>query len=121
MPGGEFRFAYNTPDYQRTFDFYADGLGLELIERWDRGPDDQGALFRAASGVIEILSVPKGREHAPPRGSVLIEVEAVDAWHSRLRERGMAIEQPPTDEPWGHRDLALEDPNGLRVVLFSAR
>jgi catechol 2,3-dioxygenase-like lactoylglutathione lyase family enzyme len=121
MPSREFRFAYSTPDYQQTFGFYAEGLGLEVIERWDRGPDDQGALFRAASGIIEILSLPSSGKHAPPGGSVLIEVEDVDAWDARLRERGLAIEQPPTDEPWGHRDLALEDPNGLRVVLFSAR
>jgi catechol 2,3-dioxygenase-like lactoylglutathione lyase family enzyme len=120
MPSREFRFAYRTPDYQETFGFYAEDLGLEVIERWDRGPDDQGALFRAASGIIEILSLPRGGKPAPPGGSVLIEVEDLDAWDARLRERGLAIEQPPTDEPWGHRDLALVDPNGLRVVLFSA-
>jgi catechol 2,3-dioxygenase-like lactoylglutathione lyase family enzyme len=121
MPSGEFRFAYNTPDFEGTFEFYADGLALEVIERWHRGPDDQGALFRAAAGIIEILSLPSGEQHVPPRGSVLIEVEDVDAWHARLREGGLAIEQPPTDRPWGHRDLTLDDPNGLRIVLFSAR
>jgi catechol 2,3-dioxygenase-like lactoylglutathione lyase family enzyme len=120
MPGEEFRFAYHTPSYRETFEFYAEGLGLELIESWDRDVDDQGALFRAASGIIEILSLPSGEPHAAPGGSVLIEVDDVDGWHARLSERGLAIEQPPTDRPWGHRDLALEDPNGLRVVLFSA-
>ena len=120
MPGEEFRFAYHTPEYQRTFDFYAEGLGLELIESWDRDAGDQGALFRAASGIIEVLSSPAGAVHGAPGGSVLIEVDDVDGWHARLKEKGLEIKQPPTDRPWGHRDLALEDPNGLRVVLFSA-
>ena len=51
---------------------------------------------------------------------MLIEVDDVDGWHTRLKEKGLEMDQPPTDQPWGHRDLALEDPNGLRLVLFSA-
>jgi hypothetical protein len=30
----------------------------------------------------------------------------------------VAIAQPPTVQPWGHRNFAVDDPNGLRVVFF---
>jgi catechol 2,3-dioxygenase-like lactoylglutathione lyase family enzyme len=119
VPGGEFRFAYHAEDYEGTVRFYEDDLGLEVVGQWDRGPDDKGPLFGAASGIIEILTIPNGGRTVPPRGALVIEVEDVDAWHSRLRHAGLAIEQTPKDESWGHRDLILTDPNGLRLVLFS--
>ena len=50
MPGEEFRFAYHMPDYERTFEFYAEGLGLEVIESWDRGVGDQGPCSAPRQG-----------------------------------------------------------------------
>jgi len=118
--GGEFRFAFYAHDYDATVSFYKDDLALPIVDGWDRGPDDKGAIFRAASGLIEILTLPAGKEFVAPRGSLLIEVEDVDACHDRAQQRGLRVTQQPTDKPWGHRDLVLADPNGLRLVLFSS-
>lgn len=118
--GGEFRFACYAQDFDATVSFYRDDLALPIVDGWDRGPDDKGAIFSAASGLIEILMLPTGEDFVAPRGSLLIEVEDVDAWHDRAQQRGLRVEQQPTDKPWGHRDLVLVDPNGLRLVLFSS-
>ncbi len=55
MRAGQFRFSYFTPEYEATLAFYRDGLGFSILESWDRGLDDRGTLFGAASGVIEVL------------------------------------------------------------------
>jgi catechol 2,3-dioxygenase-like lactoylglutathione lyase family enzyme len=115
----EFRFAYHAEDYEATVGFYEGVLDLGVVHRWDRGPDDKGTLFGAASGIIEILKLPSYAEFVPPRGAVVIEVDDVDAPHDRLRQTGLAIKQKPTDKPSGHRDLVLADPNGLVLVFFS--
>jgi catechol 2,3-dioxygenase-like lactoylglutathione lyase family enzyme len=59
MGKGQFRFAYFTPKYEETVAFYRQGLELQSIEAWDRTPDDRGTLFGAASGVIEVLALPR--------------------------------------------------------------
>lgn len=115
---GEFRFAYQAEDYEATLAFY-EALGLQDLGRWDRGADDKGALFGAASGMIEILKLPADERFVAPQGAVLIEVDDVDAWHERARGAGIAVDQKPTDRPWGHRDLTVSDPNGLRLIFFS--
>jgi hypothetical protein len=58
MASGQFRFAYFTPEYASSVTFYRHGLELPILESWDRGPDDRGKLFGAASGIIEVLMLP---------------------------------------------------------------
>ena len=41
MSKGQFRFSYFTPEYGATVAFYGDGLGLPILESWDRGLDDR--------------------------------------------------------------------------------
>ncbi len=47
---GEFRVAYFTPDYDATVRFYRDGLGLPLVNDWDRGPDDRAVFLPQPPG-----------------------------------------------------------------------
>jgi catechol 2,3-dioxygenase-like lactoylglutathione lyase family enzyme len=70
MSQGQFRFVFHTKDYESTVAFYQDGLELPILRRWDRGPDDQGVLFGAASGVIEVLKNPSGRRFIGPQGGL---------------------------------------------------
>ena len=41
-----------------------------------------------------------------------IEVDDVDAVHSRLAQRGYEVVYGPADEPWGVRRFFVRDPNG---------
>jgi catechol 2,3-dioxygenase-like lactoylglutathione lyase family enzyme len=42
-----------------------------------------------------------------------IQVEDVDAVHSRVVERGYDVLYGPADEPWGVRRFFVRDPNGI--------
>lgn len=60
-------------------------------------------------------SVP-GRFRERPRGVlVTIEVDDVDAIHSRAGARGLEIVYAMRDEPWGQRHFMTVDPDGLAV------
>jgi catechol 2,3-dioxygenase-like lactoylglutathione lyase family enzyme len=125
MSRGQFRFAYFTRAYEATLEFYRDGLELPVIESWDRGPDDRGTLFGAASGIIEVLELPgSGRashlfDDRPPQGAfVVIEVDDVEARFRRAVEKCLRIKQELTDQEWGHRSFCLSEPNGLTLYFF---
>lgn len=125
MRPGQFRFGYFARDYEATVAFYRDGLGLEVMESWDRGANDRGTLFAAESGVIEVLAAPAPGESfgafdaRPPRGVfMVIESRDVEARYERAVAKRLAIKEPLTDQAWGHRSFCLTEPNGLIVYIF---
>ncbi len=126
MGRGQFRFSYFTPDYDLTVAFYRDGLGLPILESWDRDADDRGALFAAASGIVEVLVRPKSRgssplwDDRPPQGAfMVIEVEDVEQTYQRAIEKGLPIQQHLTTQAWGHRSFCVREPNGLTLYFFT--
>ncbi|HVR87719.1 MAG TPA: VOC family protein [Planctomycetota bacterium] len=124
---GQFRFCYFTPKYEETVAFYREGLGLPLVDSWDRPPEDRGSLFQAAAGIIEVLLRPTGPssplwDDRPPQGaSMVIEVADVDEIHRRSIEKRLPVTQGLTNQSWDHRSFCLREPNGLSLYLFSER
>lgn len=123
--GKEFRFAYFTSRYDETVCFYRDGLKLSLINHWDRGPDDKGSVFAAAAGSIEVLARPnKGTvshmldDRAPQGAFMVIEVENVEEKYKRAVRHHLPIAQVLMDQPWGHRNFCVTEPNGLVLYFF---
>jgi catechol 2,3-dioxygenase-like lactoylglutathione lyase family enzyme len=123
---GQFRFSYFTPDYDATVAFYHDGLGLPIVESWDRDPEDRGTLFGAASGLVEVLKRPESDDSShlwderPPQGAfMVIEVEDVELMYGRVIEKGLPIQQELTSQAWGHRSFCVREPNGLTLYFFS--
>ena len=126
MNGRQFRFAYFTAEYERTIAFYRDGLEFAVVDSWDRGSDDRGTLFSAASGIIEVMARPRGGvsdhlwDDRPPQGALMvIEVADVQQMYHRVVERGLLVQQELSVQPWGHRSFCLREPNGLTLYLFS--
>jgi catechol 2,3-dioxygenase-like lactoylglutathione lyase family enzyme len=125
MRTGQFRFAYFTPAYEATVAFYLDGLELPVLERWDRGPDDRGTLFGAASGMIEVLALPQAGASShlwdarPPQGAfMVIEVDQLEACYQRALDKGLPVTQALADQAWGHRSFCVREPNGLTLYFF---
>jgi uncharacterized glyoxalase superfamily protein PhnB len=55
-----------------------------------------------------------------PQGvSVIIETEDVSGWYRCCDAKGLSIQEPLVDQPWGHRRFVLTDPDGLRLYFFS--
>ena len=90
MRAGEFRCAFFARDYARSLEFYRDELELPVVDAWDHGPDDQGTVFGAASGLIEVLRLPRRQEadsvwdFRTPQG-VMIVLESI---HRRITNTG---------------------------------
>ena len=46
------------------------------------------------------------------------EVDDVVACLERVVAAGIPVAEPLAVQPWGHRNFAIVDPNGLRLVFF---
>ena len=114
----EFRFYYFTPNYDAVVAFYRDGLGLEIVSAWNRGPEDRGTVFRSPNGV-GMIEVEFGQDVRPPQGGVYVEVEDVDVWYEKAVRKGLGISQPISDTTYGHRTFKLADPDGLEIGFFT--
>lgn len=97
--------------------FYVDLFGCEVVFDSDwfvllalgggelgflkPGIESQALVFRASYGGAGVW--------------ITIDVEDVDAQFRRLTARGIRIEVPLRDEPWGDRHFVVADPNGIPV------
>ncbi|MGD1992944.1 MAG: VOC family protein [Anaerolineae bacterium] len=116
----EFRLIFRAKDYEPSVAFYRDGLELMIVHSWDRGPDQRGTVFQAASGLIEVLALAADRDYVPPQGvEIAFEVEDVDAWYQRVQQKGLPIQGELANKPWGHRTFSVTDPDNIKVIVFS--
>jgi uncharacterized glyoxalase superfamily protein PhnB len=46
-----------------------------------------------------------------------LQVRDVDAVGHELEEAGVDISELPTDKPWGLREMQMQDPDGLKIVV----
>ena len=127
MTGRQFRFAYFASSYAETVTFYREGLGMHVVESWDRSEDDRGTQISAASGLIEVLARPTGEsdhlfdDRSPQGAFLVIEVESVDHLYERAIEGRLPIQQSLRNQSWGHRSFCVREPNGLTLYFFSER
>jgi catechol 2,3-dioxygenase-like lactoylglutathione lyase family enzyme len=113
---------FTVADLERSVRFYTDVLGFIVGERY-QGSDGalQGVMLKA--GVSELgLSQDdwmKGRDRQ--RGVAVriwcTTVQDIDALAKRIKARGHALAQEPTDESFGGRSLALDDPDGFHLSI----
>ena len=122
----EFRAAYFARAYEATLAFYRDGLGLPVVESWDRSAGDRGTIFQAGDGRIEILALPAMQDgdapwdyRSPAGVMMVIEVEDVAGLYERTEARGLPIRQKLDLQPWGHRSFVVLDPDGVGIYFFT--
>ncbi len=129
----QLRVVRRTVRYDDTVRFYTDALGWAVERSWTNG--GRGCLIIAAGEArIEILEVGPdaggtGATTSAAGGSgedavsvsdvfVAVQVDDVRRAAQRLAAAGITLEQEPTEQPWGHRNLGVRDPSGLLVVVF---
>ena len=106
-------------DLERSADWYCRVVGCTR-----RDPDPGNWVFCTAGAVTFML----GRcPDVPPASSLgdhsyvaYLEVDAVDDFHTRAVAERAEVLEPPTDEPWGRREMALRSQDGHRFMLGQA-
>lgn len=97
------------PDVRATAAFYRSVLGFKS----DPGADtpEYSVVWRDNAAV----HLAQG-EHEPMGVRVSFWVKDVNTLYEEVRQRGAAIAVPIGTRPYGVRDFAIRDPNGVMVV-----
>ncbi|QXC61073.1 VOC family protein [Aquihabitans sp. G128] len=106
-----------TDDLEATDRFYREVFGLEPVFG-----DDASSVFRFGEALINLLRREAAPELVDPapiapvdagvRSVMTVQVDDVDAWCARLRDRGVELLNGPMDRPWGPRTASFRDPSG---------
>jgi uncharacterized glyoxalase superfamily protein PhnB len=105
--------------------FYVDRIGARTVFDFPeylqvRFGDDDGdpeLAFMRTTGAPQL-----GPQEAFAGKGIIVSilVENADTHHRALVERGVAIELPPSDKPWGWRSFTARDPSGVVLDFFHA-
>src|SRR5215218_368996 len=101
-------------DFQRSFRFYAESLGLHVYREWSSG-STRGVVFFLGGGFLELSG--SSRTGASESVGLWLQVPDVDAVGHELEEAGVDIIELPTDKPWGLREMQIRDPDGLKIAI----
>jgi predicted enzyme related to lactoylglutathione lyase len=114
----EMRVVRATRHFDEACRFYGELLGWPVTKEWTDG--GRGRIFgHGDSARIEFLEAGTDTGDEPVTGVfVSAEVDDLDTIVAQLERASIALAEPPTTQPWGHRNLAVIDPTGLRLVLF---
>jgi catechol 2,3-dioxygenase-like lactoylglutathione lyase family enzyme len=111
-------------DYEHTLAFYRDLLDLAVAREYPGG-----TVFFAGQSLIEIAAhggsgvSTSGAEpaerpmYAPFEGALWLQVRDVSATQTELVLKGVAIDRPVRQEPWGLHEMWIRDPDGVRIVF----
>jgi predicted enzyme related to lactoylglutathione lyase len=108
------RVLLHPKDFERSLRFYSESLGLHIYREWGSG-SNRGVVFFLGGGFLEL----SGSSHTTANENVglWLQVRDVDAVGDVLKETRVDVIEPPTDKPWGLRDMQIRDPDGLRIVI----
>ena len=101
-------------NFERSFRFYTQTLDLHVYREWGSG-STRGVVFFLGGGFLEL----SGTSDAPSseKVSLWLQVRDVDAVGHELDEAGVAIVEPPIDKPWGLREMRVQDPDGVKLII----
>ena len=108
------RVLVHPTDFERSFRFYTESLGLHVYREWSSGAT-RGVVFFLGGGFLELSG--SSRTGASESVALWLQVRDVDAAGHDLEEAGVDIIELPTDKPWGLREMQIRDPDGLRIVI----
>ena len=101
----------NVKNFAASMDYYVNKLGF--TKKWDWG--DPPTFGCVARGKIEIFLCEGGQ--GQPGTWMSIFTDDVDALHEEYKRSGVFIRQPPTNMPWGVREMNIQDLDGHRFRM----
>ena len=101
-------------NFERSFRFYAQTLGLHVYREWGSGPT-RGVVFFLGGGFLELSG--SSEAASSEKVSLWLQVRDVDAVREELEDSGVDIVEPPVDKPWGLREMRVRDPDEVGLVI----
>ena len=103
----------NVKNFAISMDYYVNKLGF--AKRWDWGaPPNFGCVARDKVSIF-LCEGAQGQ----PGTWMMIFLDDVDELYSQYKSQGARILKPPTNMPWGTREMNVEDPDGHRLRFGS--
>ena len=111
--------ALNVRDVRKSVDFYCSILGMNV--EWE--PDPDNVYLTSGSDNLAIHKLPDGQtpgsvQYLNHIGFVVARPEDVDAFASRVREKGVGLVQDVTTHRDGARSFYFKDPDGILIQLI---
>jgi catechol 2,3-dioxygenase-like lactoylglutathione lyase family enzyme len=116
--------SFTVNDVQRSVEWYRDGLGFFVAERWEEGGRLQGVMLRAGACQLGLSQddFSKGRDRPKGVGFRLWceTAQDVDAIAKRVRGFGGKIVEEPGDR-WDVYSFTAQDPDGYKITITRSR
>lgn len=117
---------FTVPDLPRSIAFFRDALGFEIGYRWPAdGPlDDVAFLVLSLGGSSVGLGRKISAEDEPaiegePPVQLCLEVDDIHAAWNWVLAYGARPVTPPRVEEWNEWSAFLDDPSGIRIMLYA--
>ncbi|MEO8587562.1 MAG: VOC family protein [Acidobacteriota bacterium] len=108
-------------DLMKSLSWYTDVVGFIVEERWMKDGVVGGVSLRAGKTTFMLGQDDwkKGRDRKKGEGFRLYctTTQDIDVLAKKIESRGGTLDQQPTDQPWGMRDIALTDPDGFKITI----
>jgi len=112
-------------DLNASLAWYRDVLGFAVEQTWDEGGKVVGVSLRAGdvSFWIGQDDWKKGRNRKKGEGFRIFCMTkgSIDEVAKRIEAKGGRLDQGPTDQPWGVRDISLTDPDGFKITIANVK
>jgi len=124
-PVFELRVALTTHDYERSLQFYCEGLGLKPAQFWNNS-QGQAVILNMGSATLEIFDETQAQivdqieagQRVSGQIRFALQVPDLKVAIERLLAHGAILVHPPVITPWGDYNVRLQDPDGLQITLF---
>lgn len=100
-------------DFNRSRRWYTEVLGLRVYREFGANGEVTGVVLFLGGGLLELSAA-----GSPGPMTLWLQVPDLDAEHRRLiATNAVTIVSAPETMPWGLREMWIEDPDGVRIVL----
>lgn len=121
----ETRVVLTVNDFDAARRLYQDGLGLPVVDAWDR-PDGKGAVLSAGQATIELLDEADAAfTDRTETGDVIgagvrlaVGVSDTPAASAAMQLNGAHAIGQLVHTPWGHLNQRLQTPDGVQITVF---
>ena len=121
----QLRVALTVRDFERSVNFYCEGLGLEPAAIWNND-GGQALMLNMGHATLEVFDERQAEVidqlEAGKRVSgqirFALQVPDLQAAMERLLAHGASLVHPPVTTPWGDYNVRLQDPDGMQITLF---